>query len=551
MAKSQSYRCLASLAVLACTTASLAGCGSIAALPSAHAHAHAHAKSKSPAHALRRQAVQPLFHPLSLPFTLQANGGPSAGTLAPIRLRNAFETTSNIITVDGARYTLVLKAGSALLYAPTPHGIVWTVVPVNARAPADAGGFYGKIYLTPYSSPPLLRRPFSLVATAQVIYQAPVYKAGKNRFASRLQLYQFWGGALFSQTQPLGTEPRTTRYMAAPFASAPVTLFSTTANSGPPTLLGPFGDGVLYAATSPDKGQFSARTIIYNDFSSGKKITLTPKYSQFTAVAQNGNALIVSGSQTLLIAPDGRVVQSLTPANPGVAGAQRILRDTALPYLYLPALDLAPHAGRTARGALQTLAEGQYRIRLFDKSGRLICQVTVAAQKEQNPGSKDAPGRPRANAPGGPFALTLSNYTDQPAIPGFFGKQRAQHTFTLQSAEGPLIQWIQSSQHASGSSDWYASFYLQSWRYVIGPFTNLSDSSQTRLLSQFITLMMRSGPLSDTGGEIYVHVQRLAGAYTYGASEVSFFPSSGVHVRLDSPGLASLGEAAHFTLVAP
>ena len=547
MAKSQSYRCLAYLAVLACTTASLAGCGSITALPSAHAHA----KSKSPAHAVQRQAVKPLFHPVSLPFTLRSNGGASAGTPEPIQLRNAFETTTNIITVDGSRYTLILKTGNVLLYAPTPHGIVWTVVPANARAPEDVGGFYGKIYLTPYSSQPLLRRPFSLVATAQVIYKSPVYKAGKNRFESRLQLYQFGEGALFSQTQPLGTAPRTTRYMAVPFTSAPVTLLSTTANSGPPILLGPFGGGVLYAATSADKGQFSARTIIYNDFSSGKKITLTPKYSQFTAVAQNGNALIVSGSQTLLIAPDGRVIQSLTPANPGVLGAQRILHDTALPYLYLPALDLAPRAGQTARGTLQTISLDQYRINLIGKSGRLICQVTVAAQKKQKPVSEDAQGKPHANAPGGPFALTLSNYADQPTVPDFFGKERTRHTFTLQSAEGPLIQWIQSSQQAGGSSDWYASFYLQSWHYVIGPFTNLSDSSQTRLLSQFISLMMRSGPLCDTGGQIDVHVRRLAGAYAYSASEVSFFPSPGVHVRLNSTGLTSLGEATHFTLLSP
>lgn len=541
VAKAQSVRFLTYLAVSACTAASLAGCGSLASA-STQKPVRAHI------HAIRRHTVRSPFQPVSLSFTLLGYRGRGAGTPSPISLQNARETTGDVITVGGAHYEFALTSGAALMYVPTPRGIVWTVVPANVRDPEAADGLYGKIYLTPYSFLSLKRRSFSLAGAAQIIYQAPVYKVGKNRFESRLQLYQFEEGALFSQTQPFGTAPHAIRYIAAPFSGVPVTLFSATTNSGPPALLGPFGGGVLYSTSLSDKKQSDRRAIIYSNFSSGRKVTLIPKYSQFSAVAQHGVALIMAGSQTFAIAANGRVTQSLTPANPGLLSAQRALHAVSLPKLYLPAVDLTAHAGQTVTGTLRTTAVGQYQITLFGKGGQPICLATVTAQKQQEAAPEVPQGKPHAN---GPFAISLTNRRSQPTIPDFFGKQRPLHTFILQSAEGPFIQWIQSDQHPSGTTHWYASFDLQSWRYVIGPFTNLAIPTQTKLLSQFIKLMIHSGPPFDTGGQIYVHLQRAGRAYAYGASEVSFFPSPGVHVRMDSSGLESLQQVARFTLLSP
>jgi len=538
--KAQTLRFLTYLAVSSVTVVALAGCGSLASgSPQKTATAHPHA--------IKRQTVRPEFHSQSLPFALRGYHRTPSGANAPINLQKAFSTTAGSLTVGGMRYTIALAAGAVLMYAPTPRGIVWTVAPGSAQSAIDAGGLYGKIYLTPYGSLSLRGRSLPLLENGQVIYQAPVYRVGKKRYAARLQLYQFGEGALFSQTQPLSSAPQVIRYIAAPFAAVPVTLYSTTVNSGPPALLGPFGNGVLYSTSLPDRNT-AMRMIIYNDFSNGQKVKLIPRYSQFTAFTENGTAFVIAGQQTFAIAQNGRLTVSRTPVNPGLQNAQRLLRNASLPYLYLPALARTPNSGQAVTGTLQTTAAGQYRITLYNQANALLCQATVTAQKEQNPVSASVS---ESTHPNGPFAYALTNHGSPPAIPAFFGKKPAGHAFILQSTEGPLIQWIQSGEQSSGPQLWYASFYLQSWRYSIGPFTSLSNHAQTGMLSQFIQLMIHTGSPSSGAGQVYVQLQRAGATYTYSASEVSFFPASRIHVSLSSPGLRSLRQISGFTLLSP
>lgn len=541
MKKAQTLRFLTYLAASAGTVVALAGCGSLAS-----ASTQKTATATTHPNAINRQTVRPEFHSQSLPLTLQGYHSIAGGANAPIKLQKAFATTAGALTVGGVRYTIALASGAVLMYAPTPRGIVWTVAPGSAQIAIDAGGLYGKIYLTPYGSLSLRGRSLPL-ETGQVIYQAPVYRAGKKRYAARLQLYQFGEGALFSQTQPLSSAPQVIRYIAAPFAAVPVTLYSATVDSGPPALLGPFGNGVLYSTSLPDRNN-AMRIIVYNDFSNGQKVKIIPKYSQFTAFTENGTAFVIAGPQTFTIAQNGRLTVSRTPVNPGLQNAQRFLRNTSLPYLYLPALARTPNSGRAVTGTLQTTAAGQYRITLYNQAHATLCQATVTAQKEQNPVSASVSESTRPN---GPFAYALTNHGSPPSVPAFFGKKPARHAFILQSTEGPLIQWIQSGKQSSRSQLWYASFYLQSWRYSIGPFTSLSNHAQTGMLSQFIRLMIHTGPPSSGGGQVYVQLQRAGATYTYSASEVSFFPVSRIHVSLSSQGLSSLRQISGFTLLAP